>query len=130
MMEDRHRFYLCEKDGTLVGMIHDGGGGLACCGEPMKELAANTSDGAQEKHLPQVKVSGCDVTVEVGSVHHPMSEEHNISWIYLLTEKGGQRKNLPHTGAPVAVFRLTEDDRPVAAYAYCNLHGLWKAACR
>lgn len=92
----------------------------------MEELTAGSADAAQEKHVPQVKVDGCDVTVEVGSVHHPMSEEHSINWVYLLTEKGGQRKNLPFDGEPTAVFRLTDDDRPVAAYAYCNLHGLWK----
>mgnify|MGYP000011696946 FL=1 len=125
-MQDNHRFYLCRRDGTLVGLIHGGGGELTCGGEPMEELTAGSTDAAQEKHVPQVKVDGCDVTVEVGSVHHPMSEEHSINWVYLLTEKGGQRKNLPFDGKPVAVFRLTDDDRPVAAYAYCNLHGLWK----
>ncbi len=125
-MKDQHRFYLCHRDGTLVGVVHEGGGQLACCGEPMEELVANTTDAAQEKHVPQVRVDGCDVTVDVGSVQHPMEEAHSIQWIYLLTEKGGQRKKLPFDGAPTAAFRLTEDDKPVAAYAYCNLHGLWK----
>lgn len=124
-MQDKHRFFLCKQDGTLVGVIH-GDGQLYCCGQPMQALTANTSDGAQEKHVPQVRVDGCDVTVDVGSVPHPMSEEHSINWIYLLTQKGGQRKNLPFDGKPVAVFRLTDDDKPIAAYAYCNLHGLWK----
>ena len=124
-MQDKHRFFLCKQDGTLVGVIH-GDGQLYCCGQPMQALTANTSDGAQEKHVPQVRVDGCDVTVDVGSVPHPMSEEHSINWIYLLTQKGGQRKNLHFDGKPVAVFRLTDDDKPIAAYAYCNLHGLWK----
>ncbi len=125
-MQDKHRFYLCEKDGTLVGLIHGGGGGLSCCGEPMKELIANTSDGTQEKHVPQVQVNGREVVVEVGSTHHPMSEDHSIQWVYLLTRQGGQRKILPVDGKPIAAFRLTDDDQPIAAYAYCNLHGLWK----
>ena len=124
-MQDTHRFYQSKKDGTLVGLIH-GSGELSCGGEPMEELIANTSEGAQEKHVPQVSVEGCDVTVTVGSTHHPMAKEHSINWVYLLTEKGGQRKNLPFDGEPVASFRLTDDDRPVAAYAYCYLHGLWK----
>ena len=124
-MQDKHRFYLCEQDGTIVGLIH-GNGALYCCGQPMTELVANTTEGAQEKHVPQVKTNGCEVTVDVGSIHHPMSKEHSIHWVYLLTAKGGQRKNLPYDGKPVAVFRLTDDDRPLAAYAYCNLHGLWK----
>jgi superoxide reductase len=124
-MQDRHRFFRCIQDGTLVGLIH-GEGTLFCCGQPMEELIANTSDAAKEKHVPQVKVNGSDVTVDVGSIHHPMSEEHSINWVYLLTQKGGQRKNLPYDGKPVAQFRITEDDQVVAAYAYCNLHGLWK----
>ena len=118
--------YLYKKDGTLLGVIHDGGGELLCCGQPMQELIANTAEGAQEKHLPVVKREGDDIVVDVGSVPHPMSEEHSINWVYLLTTKGGQRKNLPFDGRPVARFRLTDDDEPVSAYAYCNLHGLWK----
>ncbi len=126
-MKDSHRFYQCQKDGTLVGLIHSGGGTLSCCGEEMTELAANTTDAAQEKHVPLAHVDGDRVTVDVGSVPHPMSEEHSIHWVYLLTQKGGQRKNLPFDGKPTVSFRLTEDDQPVAVYAYCNLHGLWKA---
>lgn len=125
-MKDHHRFYYCKKDGTLLGVIHDGGGELHCCGQPMQELIANTAEGAQEKHLPVVRREGGDIVVDVGSVPHPMSEDHSIHWVYLLTTKGGQRKNLPFDGRPVARFRLTEDDEPVSAYAYCNLHGLWK----
>ena len=124
-MQDKHRFFLCKKDGTLIGLIH-GNGNLSCDGEPMTELVANTSDGAAEKHVPKVTQKDGKITVEVGSVYHPMSEEHSINWVYLLTEKGGQRKNLPFDGKPVAEFRLTEDDKAIAAYAYCNLHGLWK----
>lgn len=125
-MKGGHRFYLCKKDGTLLGVIHDGGGELLCCGQPMKELIANTSEGAREKHLPVVTVNGSEIEVSVGSAHHPMSEEHRISWVYLLTKQGGQRKNLAVDGEPVARFRITDDDAPVAAYAYCNLHGLWR----
>ena len=55
-----------------------------------------------------------------------MSEDHSIQWVYLLTRQGGQRKILPVDGKPIAAFRLTDDDQPIAAYAYCNLHGLWK----
>ncbi len=127
-MRDDHRFYVCDQDGTLVGLIHRGGGELSCCGHPMTELVANTQEAAQEKHLPQVRTQGQQVTVDVGSVPHPMEEGHSIRWVYLLTEKGGQRKNLPAGAPPVVTFALTEDDRPVAAYAYCNLHGLWKTS--
>jgi superoxide reductase len=66
------------------------------------------------------------VTVQIGSVAHPMLPEHHIAWVYLQTEAGGQRKALPVPGEPKVRFRLTEDDKPLAAFAYCNLHSLWK----
>lgn len=122
---DDHKFFLCAHCGNLVGMIHSTGVPIICCGEPMKQLEANTSEGAGEKHLPVIKADGNKVTVEVGATFHPMTEEHSIQWIYLQTKKGGQRKGLLPGGKPCAVFAL-EDDEPVAAFAYCNLHGLWK----
>ena len=93
--------------------------------EKMQELTANTTEAAQEKHLPVIAVNENLVTVTVGETAHPMAEEHSIQWIYLQTKKGGQRKALKPGEAPKAVFALAEDE-PVAAYAYCNLHGLWK----
>lgn len=96
-----------------------------CCGG-LQKITPNTSDGASEKHLPVVECSGCKVTARVGSVFHPMEDKHSIQWVVLQTEKGCQRRELCPDSEPVAVFALTEDDRPVAAYAYCNLHGLWK----
>jgi superoxide reductase len=100
---------------------------MVCCGEQMTELVPNTVDAAKEKHVPVIKVDGKKVTVKVGSVPHPMTEEHLIKWIYLQTEGGAQRKCLNAGDAPEATFMLTEGDKPVAAYEYCNLHGLWKA---
>ena len=64
--------------------------------------------------------------VVVGSVEHPMTEEHSILWVYLQTDRGGQRKCLEVGKAPVAAFTLV-NEKPIAVYAYCNLHGLWKA---
>ena len=92
----------------------------------MRELKANTTDAAQEKHVPEVSVEGNLVKVKVGSVEHPMTEEHHIAFIYLETENGVARKDLDHTGKPEAVFALAEGEKPVAVYEYCNLHGLWK----
>jgi superoxide reductase len=119
------QFFVCEECGNLVGALHFSGAPMTCCGQKMKDLTPNTSDGAKEKHVPQVTVEGDLVTVEVGSVPHPMKDEHYIAWVYLQTEKGGQRKNLRPGGEPKAVFVL-HDDKAVAAYEYCNLHGLWK----
>ena len=98
-----------------------------CCGEEMLELVPNTSDGAGEKHVPVLERAGQTVTVKVGSVAHPMLEEHSIRWIALETKEGMQRKRLAPGAEPKASFALTEGDEPVAAYEYCNLHGLWKA---
>ena len=98
-----------------------------CCGEKMKELVPGTSDGAAEKHVPVIKAEGQKVIVEVGSVEHPMADVHYIEWIILETEKGYQRIDLKPEEAPRAEFILTDSDKVVAAYAYCNLHGLWKA---
>ena len=119
------KFYICSKCGNLVGFISSQGAPLVCCGERMKELVPNTVDAATEKHLPDVTISGDVVEVSVGSVLHPMLEEHNISFIYIQTENGGQRKKLEVGKEPKATFVLS-DDKVVAVFAYCNLHGLWK----
>lgn len=119
------KFYVCEECGNIVGLIHDSGAPLVCCGQRMKELKAGTVEASREKHIPVAKVEGNTVKVSVGSVAHPMAEEHHIAWVYLLTDKGGQRKNLEVASAPEVTFALA-DEKPVAVYAYCNLHGLWK----
>ena len=120
-------FYKCNLCGNIVGLIKNGGGPLACCDTGMPELAANTADASQEKHVPVIRTDGNKVTVTIGSVPHPMEESHYISFIYLCTEQGGQRKALKAGDSPQAVFILADGDTPVAAYEYCNLHGLWKA---
>ena len=119
-------FYICKKCGNIVEKIHDSGAPLVCCGEKMHNLEAGVVEASREKHIPVVTVSGNTVTVDVGSVTHPMAEEHSILWIALETDKGVFRKHLKPGEAPRAVFALT-DERPKAVYAYCNLHGLWMA---
>ncbi len=119
------KFFVCEHCGNLVGVIHDAGVPMMCCGQKMTQLIPGTVEASVEKHLPVVTVDGDKVKVEIGSVAHPMAEEHSILWVYLQTDKGGQRKNLAVGEAPVAEFSLL-NEKPVAVYAYCNLHGLWK----
>lgn len=119
-----NRFYICEKCGNIVGMVNFSGVTPFCCGEKMKKLEAGTVDASKEKHVPAVTVEGDIVTVNVGSVAHPMTAEHYISWVYLQTCCGGQRKCLNPGDEPVVRFAL-KDEKPVAVYAYCNLHGLW-----
>ncbi len=123
-MTDGQKFYICKKCGNLVGMVHSSGAPLSCCGAYMQELVPNTVEAAAEKHLPVITSSNGRVLVEVGSIPHPMVEEHLIAWIYLQTRSGGQRKRLQPGERPRAVFAV-EGDEPVAAFAYCNLHGLW-----
>ena len=119
------KFFICEHCGNIVGIIHNAGVPLMCCGQKMTELKAGAIDASLEKHVPVAKIEGNLVLVEIGSVLHPMTEEHNISWVYLLTDKGGQRKCLEVGEKPVVTFALY-DEKPLAVYAYCNLHGLWK----
>lgn len=118
--------FKCKKCGSMVVKINQNGCTPTCCGEPMKELRANDTDGAKEKHVPDVKVVDGIVKVQVGSVAHPMAEEHYITFIALETKKGVQVKFLNPGEAPVAEFTLFNDEA-VTAYEYCNLHGLWKA---
>ena len=124
-MCNKSKFYICEKCGNLVGMINESGVPMMCCGQKMTQIVPGTVEASREKHIPVAEVIGDTVKVIVGSIEHPMSEEHSILWVYLETENGGQRKCLKAGEAPVAVFNVGED-KPVAAYAYCNLHGLWK----
>ncbi len=122
-----NRFYVCEKCGNLVGMIHFSGVNPVCCGQKMTKLEAGTVEASREKHIPVVTLEDDKVRVSVGSVIHPMTEEHNIAWIYLLTDKGGHRRCLSPSEAPEATFHLAKGERAIAVYAYCNLHGLWMA---
>ena len=119
------KFYVCSRCGNLVGMIKESGVPMMCCGQKMDELVPNTVEASGEKHIPAVKLGDGVVEVNVGSVDHPMAPEHYIEWVYVQTEKGGQRKALKPGDAPHVTFALG-DDKAVAVYAYCNLHGLWK----
>ena len=120
------RFYICEHCGNVIGMIHNAGVPVVCCGQKMTKLEAGVVEASREKHIPVVEVKDGRVDVAVGSVIHPMTEEHFITWVYLETDRGGQRKALTPSDAPTVSFALA-DEKPVAVYAYCNLHGLWKA---
>ncbi len=119
------RFLKCEHCGNIVGFVEDKGVPMMCCGEQMHELIPGSVDAATEKHVPVLTVDGNNVSVVVGSVEHPMTEEHRIEWIALETIEGNQRKALKDV--PKADFMICSNDKVVAVYAYCNLHGLWKA---
>lgn len=121
-------FYRCMSCGNFVTFLTEKTACTpTCCGKPMTELVPNTTDAAQEKHVPVVKVDGNHVTVTVGSTLHPMLDNHYIQFIVLETKQGFQKKDLKPGMKPEAVFMLAEGEEPKAAYEYCNLHGLWKA---
>lgn len=124
-MSNKSNFYICERCGNLVEAIHESGVSMMCCGQKMTNLNAATVEASREKHIPVVEVSDSTVRINVGSVEHPMSEEHSILWVYLLTDRGCHRRHLEVGAPPVASFDIG-DEKPIAAYAYCNLHGLWK----
>lgn len=117
-------FFICNHCGNIAVKTVDAGPSLVCCGEKMVKLEANTE--FNEKHTPQVTVEGNTVKVVLGQIAHPMTEKHYIQFIYLETQKGGQRVKFNSDDKAEATFALTEGDKVVAAYAYCNLHGLWE----
>ncbi len=121
------KFYFCRHCGNIITHFKDSGVRVVCCGEKMQELVPGTTDGATEKHVPVVKIEGNKVTVRISSVEHPMVEAHFIEWIVLETRRGFQKKELKPGEKPEAEFLLPEGEAAVAAYEYCNLHGLWKA---
>lgn len=120
------KFYKCKLCGSIVAKINEVGCAPSCCGEPMAEIKANTVEAAVEKHIPVAVRKGDLIHVEVGSVIHPMLENHYIEWVYLLTEKGGSFVFFKPGEEPKADFAIAPNDKPLAVYAYCNLHGLWQ----
>lgn len=122
-------FYACHDCKTIIEVIEDSKTPFMCCDSPFEKLDANTSDGASEKHVPQIKQEGNILTVAVGEVYHPMEKEHYIGWVYVVTNDGVYRKKLEEGKEPKKDFILADHEKVVEVYAYCNLHGLWKVVC-
>ena len=119
------KFFVCSHCGNVIELLDDHNVPVMCCGQKMSPLVAGTVDASVEKHTPVAKIKCKKLTVDVGSVEHPMTDAHYIAWIYLVTDKRNIRVNLLPTDKPVATFSLG-DEKPLEVYAYCNLHGLWK----
>lgn len=120
------KVYKCRICGNVVELLENGGGELVCCGEPMELLVAKTGDEGLEKHVPVVNIEGRNVKVHVGSVDHPMLENHYITKIFVVYNNKVLRKNLNYTDSPSAEFVLDEDFSSLDVYEHCNLHDLWK----
>lgn len=120
------KFYKCEHCGNVIEIVTDKEVTPSCCGVAMQELIPNSLDASNEKHVPVIEENDNKVIVKIGEVAHPMSEEHYIEWILIHTDRGVQRKYLRPNTPPTAEFALLDDEIVLSAYAYCNLHGLWK----
>lgn len=118
------KLYVCSHCGNVVWKVVDRGVPVMCCGQKMEELVPGTTDAALEKHVPAIKREGDKVTVSVGSVTHPMLEEHYIN---LIAAVSGDTVTVrfPKPGDDPSL--VVESKEPVTAYEICNLHGYWKA---
>jgi superoxide reductase len=122
----KQRFFRCPHCGNIIAKVHDSGVPVICCGEPMAEIIPSTTDASTEKHIPVYTVENNIVKVNVGSIEHPMGEDHYIEWISLQTSAGNQRKFLKPGDKPEVSFALCDGEEIEAVFAYCNLHSLWK----
>ena len=119
-------FYRCSRCGQIIAIVKKTGVPVVCCGEKMQKIEPGTTDASIEKHVPVVNKDGNTVTVSIGSVPHPMEAEHYIEWVSLQTRMGNQRKALKPGDRPEVCFAVCDGDEVEAAFAYCNLHSLWK----
>ena len=119
------KFYRCNHCGLIVAVVKEGACAPVCCGEKMELLEAGSVDAAAEKHVPVATVEGDEITVRVGEVAHPMLDVHYIEWIAYADGTKIGIKYLQPGEEPVRTFAKGEAAGTV--YAYCNLHGLWKA---
>lgn len=124
-MANRLDVYKCDICGHIVEVLHEGGGELVCCGQPMLHMTENTVDASKEKHVPVVEKVPGGVRVKVGSVAHPMEEKHYIEWIELVADGRAYRQFLKPGDAPEAFFAVEASE--LYAREYCNLHGLWRS---
>lgn len=122
----KSRFYVCEDCKSVVELVEGKEAAIDYCGGKLKELKANTNEGASEKHVPEVEINGNVATVKVGSVFHPMTDTHHIGWVALFTDEGVYRKKLDIGKDPVVKFLLSDGEQLSSVYAYCNEHGLWE----
>lgn len=121
-MKDLFNYAKCSVCGNVVEYICGNTKPLTCCGKPMDIMKANSTDAAQEKHVPFVEVNDGDLLVKVGSVEHPMTKEHYIMWVSQVAGNVENKVILAPEQATTVRFPYM---RECKIYAYCNLHGLW-----
>ncbi len=121
----KQSYFICDNCKNIINIVHSSGNPLVCCGQKMTEIEGNTTDAAFEKHIPAVTQSGDKLTVNVGSILHPMTAEHLIEWVSVETNKGVHRMHFVAEGTPSVCVTLGERETLECVSAYCNLHGLW-----
>jgi superoxide reductase len=124
-MLERNQIYKCTECGSIIEILHGGAGDLKCCGKPMISIKENTVDASVEKHVPVIEKIAGGFKVTVGSVIHPMVDNHYIEWIELLANGRSYKKFFKPGDEPIATFLVEASE--VTAREYCNLHGLWTA---
>lgn len=124
-MTERRQIYRCNSCGNIVEVLHAGDGELVCCEEPMELLKEKTEDAGLEKHVPVIERTETGLKVKVGSIPHPMEEQHYIEWIEVIADGRVYRKFLKPGDKPEAEFELKAEE--IGAREYCNMHGLWKS---
>ena len=122
----KQKFFICQHCGNIVAMIRDKGVPIYCCGEEMHALIPGATEASGEKHIPVYAVEGNTVHVTVGSVAHPMTQEHYIEWVCLETKRSIQYAHLDPDDKPNAKFSICHGDEVRAVYAFCNQHDLWR----
>jgi superoxide reductase len=126
MVKEKNEVYRCKVCGNIVEVNHVGGGTLVCCGQEMELLNANSTDAAQEKHVPVISKTENGYKIVIGSVPHPMEEKHFIEWIELVADGISYKKFLKPGDVAEAEFCVSAET--ITAREYCNLHGLWITA--
>jgi len=124
-MTEQRQIYKCNVCGNIVEVLHPGAGELVCCGQPMELMVAKTEDQGQEKHVPVIEKTEAGIKVKVGSVPHPMEEQHYIEWIEVIADNQSYKKFLRPGETPEAIFDIKAED--IKAREYCNIHGLWQS---
>ena len=124
-MTAKNQIYVCPICGNIVEMLHEGDGTLVCCGKPMILQEANSVDAALEKHVPVIEKTANGFKVKVGSIEHPMTNDHYIELIEVICDNELLRVFLGPNDKPEAEFNLPGEK--ITARAYCNLHGLWQS---
>ncbi len=124
-MTELKQIYKCNICGNIVEVLHTGVGELVCCGQPMELLKEKTEDVGLEKHVPVIEKTDTGIKVKIGSVPHPMEQNHYIEWVEIIADGGVCRKFLKPGDMPEAEFEIKAEK--IEAREYCNVHGLWKS---